>query len=324
MAEDLRNQVMAFLKDRGQREFQFSYENWNRLLIRSEFDADTDFIYLLSSYGDTDPHELGSKAIYSGVYSHQSCQWYDVCYEIEKLVNPSGGNRRSDIFRQISQMASDMVVQMVNGEPVEETEESLSPHHSKEYFMEYKLEKDAYKHFMNRTMPEMKPIVPVETMTSSEFVMAINHPEQLAESYARHYILKRAKGLNQFLWEKPQIEARIALFEEMPGEHHYRRAIKDSIHDEKIVRLEVVKKGVHVECRITASVLKRVDHGYYPSWQMDAQSRKEFESAFGDRENLYPADIASITYGKKVLYTKASVRIPGSVEGKKEETEVAG
>lgn len=317
MAEDSRKQVMDFLGDRSRTELRFEHEQWTYILIRSPFDGNTDFFYLLSAYGKGDPHEMGGKAEYAGVYSHLIHRMYDVCYSIEKLIADPGGNRRRDVFLEISRIASDMVVRTVNGQPVKVTEDSLQPHHTREYFLTYQLEEEAYKHFLLRTKPVMKPVVPVESMTSEEFALAINDPERLAERYARHYVLKRAKGINQFLWEMPQIKAQIAQLEATPGEHHYRRAIKESIHDEKMVRIEIAKDGVPIECRIDASVLKRVDRGYYPTWNMDSRSRKEFCKVYGDQARLDPPDIVNISYGKKVLYTKTSVHLPNETEAMK-------
>lgn len=316
MAATLCDQVMGFFAERGRPELRFTHEKWNYLLIRSPFDGDTDFFYLLRSYGAADPHDLEDAADMAGVYSHLTHQAYNVCYELKKMIDAPDMNGKYYIAKRISEMASGIVVRTIHGQPVEVTEESKEPLYDREYFLKYQLEKRAYEHFLMRTVPEMKPVVPVEGITAEEFVMAINHPEQLAERYARDYIHKRAKALNQFLWERPQIIARIAELEATPGEHHYRRAIKESIHDEKMVRMLVSKGKKYIDCRIEAGVLKNVDRGDYPLWRMDAPSRKEFEEAYGREARLYPQDIMNITYGKKFLYLKANVRVPEGSETK--------
>ncbi len=315
MADTMREQIMSFLSDRSRMELRFTHDRRNHLLIRSPFDEDTDFFYLLRSHGDADPHDLGCAADFAGIYSHLTHQAYTVCYELNRLIDTPDENGKNCVSKLISQMASDMVIQAVHGQPVEVTEESKEPQYDREYFLKYQLEERAYEHFLMRTVPEMKPVVPVEGITAQEFVMAINHPEQLAETYARRYIRKRAKAINQFLWEKPQIIARIAELEATPGEHHYRRAIRESIHDEKMVRMQVSKNNKYIDCRIEAGVLKNVDRGYYPLWRMDAPSRKEFEETYGREANLYPRDIMNISYGKKFLYLKANVRVPEDNNG---------
>ena len=310
MAETSREQVMAFLSDRSQMELRFTHDKRNHLLIRSPFDDNTDFFYLLRSHGDTDPHGLEDAADFAGIYSHLTHQAYNVCYALNKVIDAPDMNEIYYVSKQISEIASEMVIESCHGQPVEVTEESKEPPYDREYFLKYQLEEQAYKHFLLRTVPEMKPVVPVEGITAEEYVMAINRPEQLAELYARHYIRKRAKALNQFLWEKPQVLARIVEFEATPGEHHYRRAIRESIHDEKMVRMQVAKGKKYIDCRIEAGVLKNVDRGDYPLWRMDAPSRKEFEEAYGRDARLYPQDIMNITYGKKFLYLKANVPVP--------------
>ena len=316
MADTLREQVMAFLSDRSRMELRFTHDRRNHLLIRSPFDEETDFFYILRSHGDADPHDLGGAAEFAGIYSHLTHQAYTVCYELNKLIDAPEENGKHFISKQISQMASDMVVLKIHGQPVEVTEESKEPPYDREYFLNYQLEERAYEHFMMRTVPEMTPVVPVEGITAEEFVMAINHPRQLAEIYAMSYIRKRAKALNQFLWEKPQVIARIVELEATPGEHHYRRAIRESIHDEKMVRMQVAKDKKYIDCRIEAGVLNNVDRGYYPLWRMDASSRKEFEEAYGSGARLYPQDIMNISYGKKFLYMKANVHVPEGNEPK--------
>ena len=69
-----------FLDDASRHELHFSRDRQNCLLIKSAFDAETDFLYLLEGYYENDPHKTGDSAAYAGVYSHVRREYFDIPY----------------------------------------------------------------------------------------------------------------------------------------------------------------------------------------------------------------------------------------------------
>ena len=69
-----------FLNDATQHERHFNRGRQKCFLIKSAFDAETDFLYLLEGYYENDPHKTGDSAAYAGVYSHVRGEYFDIPY----------------------------------------------------------------------------------------------------------------------------------------------------------------------------------------------------------------------------------------------------
>ena len=119
--------------------------------------------------------------------------------------------------------------------------------------------------------------------------------------------MKNARLINQSLDRLPRVIMRLAQLTATPGDHHLVRAIASSIHDEKMVRLEVERDGKSLTVRIEARGLKYNGATDYAVWDLDAPSRREFESAFGNSSYILPGEIKRILYGANVLYERDKV-----------------
>lgn len=81
-----------FLDDANQHELRFSRGRQNCLLIKSAFDTETDFLYLLEGYYENDPHKTGDNAAYAGVYSHVRREYFDIPYVLRDRADENKSN----------------------------------------------------------------------------------------------------------------------------------------------------------------------------------------------------------------------------------------
>lgn len=303
MNKPLHDRLMAFLRDPAQTFLRYAEGAWSKLLIRVPLDAETDVLYLLSGYGDA-PIRLDDDAEYVGVYSRLRDELHNVGYDLREAVEDRYATDRASTITLIEAEASRLVLELVGDGPVEVTDESERVNYDQDYYMKYVLDKEATQHFYARTEPAFNPVVRIRDITATQYAQAINHPDESARYWAERYVARQARYINLRLWELPLVRQRLAELEATEGEHHLRRAIAESIGDEKMVRVDVERDGTKLTVRMEAGELKRADSTYYASWHMDAPSRKAFTEAFGRSADLHARDIVRISYAKRVLYER--------------------
>lgn len=295
--------ILAFLADRNIPELAFQLENWNHCLLRSYYDDETDFIYILSGYRAT--HGLNGKADLAGIYSHVRKALYAPCYCLSRIL-PTEGRSLQQILQNVESLATKLVILKVDGKPVPETDESASPWYGREFYMQHQLAAEARTCFYNRSTPVFDPVVKANDPSARFYVQAINHPDALAEQMADEYLVKNAKRINQRLWELALLTDKVSELEASPGEHHLRRQIAESVDPEsmKMVALEILKEGKRMSCKMAASSLAHANDSDYSLWRMDAPGRASFAKLYGNAGRLFASDIQQISYKKKVLYER--------------------
>ena len=304
MSETNRDAISTFLRDYEQTQLQFKDGQWHKRLIRCPYDSETDFLYLTRAYMDNGSLAREHDAEYVGIYSRLKDTVYDVRYNLSEIVGDCEVVRESCVVEAISKRASEIAMEIVDGKQVEVTTEAVEPHEDREYFMAYTLRREAEKHFFARTMPTLNFTVSIRDLPTTEFVQAINHPEELAREKAEAYVRKYAKHINNTLWQIPLLRQEVEKLEASANDLHMRRRIAECIGDEKMVRLEIERDGYSMTTKYEAKMLKRTDCDSYYNCYMDANSRAEFRRLFGRTADLMPGDIVRILYGRKVLYEK--------------------
>ena len=111
-----------FLDDANQHELHFSRGRQNCLLIKSAFDTETDFLYLLEGYYENDPHKTGDNAAYAGVYSHVRREYFDIPYVLRDRADEN--KSIEEILAEFSHAVSARIAEMVHDAPVPVTEEA--------------------------------------------------------------------------------------------------------------------------------------------------------------------------------------------------------
>ena len=151
--------ILAFLADRNVSELAFFFNGWNHCLLRSYYDDETDFIYMLSGYRDT--HELNEKAKLAGIYSHIHKALFAPCYDLARIL-PTEDISLQQIAHRLESLATERVILKVDGKPVPETDASAAPCYDKDYYKQYRLEEEARYCFYHRSTPVFDPVVKEE------------------------------------------------------------------------------------------------------------------------------------------------------------------
>ena len=284
-----------FLDDASRHELHFSRGRQNCLLIKSAFDAETDFLYLLEGYYENDPHKTGDSAAYAGVYSHVRREYFDIPYALRDRADES--KSIEELLSEFSHAASARIAKMVHDTPVPITEEAEEIRDEREYYQKYALPREARECFFGDTKRlYYQPHYHVSDPSTAEMAAVLNHFEDAVDAHAKAFICKKAREINERLWQIGLLREEVARIEATPGEHHARRAIMHSVADRKGDESAILK--------IEASALRCMDNSYYSPWRMDAPSRHKLVEHFGRNTEVYPDDVVKITYGRKVLYER--------------------
>lgn len=300
---ELSTRIYEFLADRNHGEFTFTEGCWHYALLRSRYDDETDFLYMLSECHSNTAHALHAKAEHVGIYSHLTGKAYGNLFNLRFLA-PERCVKLDISFEQIIERTTEAILRKIGGKPVPETENSDKPWRNHNYYLRYELDREAAECFYKGIQPTYQPKLHRDTLTLQDIVGGINHPDETADRLADIFIADNSKIINQRLWELSLLPDKIAELEVTPGEHQFRRRISRAVGDEKMVRMELMKNGISCECKIKASSLKYTGDSDYSTWNMDASGRAAFVHAYGREARLFPSDIQRICYGKKVLYQK--------------------
>ena len=231
-----------FLNDANRHELHFSRGRQNCLLIKSAFDAETDFLYLLEGYYENDPHKTGDSAAYAGVYSHVRREYFDIPYALRDRADES--KSIEELLSEFSHAASARIAKMVHDTPVPVTEEAEEARDEREYYQKYALPREARECFFGDAKRlHYQPHYHVSDPSTAEMAAVLNHFEDAVDAHAKAFIRKKAREINERLWQIGLLCEEVARMEATPGEHHARRAIMRSVADRnmKTVNLEIQK-----------------------------------------------------------------------------------
>mgnify|MGYP006867954176 CR=1 FL=1 len=297
-----------FLDDANQHELHFSRGRQNCLLIKSAFDVETDFLYLLEGYYENDPHKAGDSAAYAGVYSHVRREYFDIPYALRDRADEN--KSIEEVLTEFSRAVSARIAAMVHDAPVPVTEEAEEIRDEREYYQKYALPREARECFFGDAKRlHYQANYYVSDPSTAEIAAILNHFEDAVNASAKDFIRKKARAINERLWETGLLREEVARMEATPGEYHARRAIMRSIAGQnmKTVNLEIQKGDESTIIKIEALALRCMDDSYYSPWRMDAPSRYKLVERFGRNTEVYPDDVVKITYGRKVLYERNAV-----------------
>lgn len=298
-----------FLHHHDQHEVSFGSGCANLQLIKSSYDKETDFLYLLTSYDAASPHRIDGDAEFAGIYSRIHQKIYMPGFRLAEILTDAVTQKELlDTFKEQVRQA---ILERVKAGPVAETEEAEQTWITKESYLQYTLSREALHLFYKRQEPTYEPGCLCESMTTAQWVGAINHSDETAAAIADAYIRQRAKHINQRLWEVEQLRKELQRLEHEPGLHHVKRAIIESIPEKaKTVNVWFCKDGHEMRIKMEASAFRRMSETDYSTYYFDAPSRRAFEAMFGKKASLELQDILQIQYGWNTLFDIANVQQP--------------
>lgn len=316
----------GFLNDRCAHELRVDLPGRHGLLLKSAFDENVDFLYYIESFRrrgvflsrdavseqDANPHAVGQDAVYAGIYSHVRHQYFDPPWPLSEKL-PGEFKHLTDLQEEFQNDVYHRVLALIHDEPVSVTEEAepLSHCSSREDFEKCEIPALGLDCFLGNTqllelLSHESFKIRLSECPTAELAQVLSHYDQAVQDRAQAFIRKRANWINDRLWKIGKIREEVSRLESTPGAHHIRRAILRAVagKDLKTVTLEILKDGQRMTVRINPLAFYLACTGY-PTWYMDAKSKREFEKCFGRSAALNPEDILKVTHGRKVLYDRS-------------------
>jgi len=307
----MRDAIMCFLSDVDKVFLDFNNNGYSVRLFKSEYRSELDFIYRVSAYNNINPHRIGEKAEFAGVYNRKTGKIYEASWNLRQDMGYSLFSVESEetclpigiAIDGVMELAKAYVLKKIEaGEISAPVDISESLQRRMEYFEKYDLAEESAKLFYRHGTAKFNPWIDKNDVDWIESIVA---PEAEAMRIANNFVQENADFTYNRLCEIERINAEIAKLEKTAGMHHTIRQIAESIGEAQSVWLDIHKDGKELSCKISGREMQvtRPD-GEYSTYQMDAPSRRAFDNAFGKCSRLHVQDIVRVRYGKKVLYEK--------------------
>lgn len=169
--------------------------------------------------------------------------------------------------------------------------------------LNYNYRKQAQEHFYKGTSPKLCPYAADrEIYGDAELIEYIESPGEIVSRKASEYITDRAMSIYIKFIHVNRINSELEKIRNNPAdESHTIKRISESIADQKTVKIELAN-GEIVKCE-AAGVKHIIYSGYINSWEVASSDKHKLrKNKYNSPDDLRPADIKTITHGKKILY----------------------
>lgn len=169
--------------------------------------------------------------------------------------------------------------------------------------LNYNYRKQAQEHFYKGTYPELCPYTADrKSYKDAELIEYIENPGEIVSRKASEYINDRAMSIYIEYIHTNRINSELEKIRSNPAdESHTIKRISESITDQKTVKIELAN-GEIVKCE--ADAVKGIIYGgYINAWSVASSDKHKLrKNKYNSPDDLRPADIKTITHGKKILY----------------------
>lgn len=289
--------LKEFVWDRDRRELVCDTEEGVLHCVKAKFDDDTDAVY-----GALGLEDFVFSMSPLPFYGYASYKQHIFLGHVWSLV---GGENDPDVTTFASFTASwepilaervrDRIWEMPP--PVEEYPEPQ--------VLRYLADLKAWENFYSHKGCQYDVAPMLELAPATTLVGLINHPDETADRLVTEYLEEHEKSVTYFRNFKPFADKYLKKIEETPGEHHYRRKIRDAVASikDKEVNVTFEWQGKRCNCRMYTDVL-RCPNGNYSESDLDPTSRDWFIKVFGKGKIIHPSDIESISTADDVHYRR--------------------
>ena len=296
---------LIFIKDPEKREIRFEDDGYVRILLKVAYNDCIDFLYLQEHYHASHPLRREANMEYAGFVHYPSGRVFDTCYKFFRFNEGFVGISLSTLVEECKAAIIEMLLKRIDNKPLPVTELAEETRRDRESFLKYEVQRHARSAFFDgkekvKYTPHIDP-----TCNTEDYIQMVMDMNAYAKIWADTYLLQKAKCINDRLWELGEEQKELDKLRITPGIHHMTLAIANSIDgDMKMVNLHIDKEGKKMVTKYAASHLRNADTYDYMTFHMDAPGNRQFEALYGRGARLNPNDIQSITYGKKVLYSR--------------------
>jgi len=168
MSIELKETIREFLRDRHVHELAYRKGCYNCLLMRSRYDEETDFFYLLQSYKDNDPHQVNDQPDYAGIYSHVHGTLAAPCYSLRACCDEKWN--ADEIFRRFSEDVQTRILKLIDGKPVPLTKDAEPSRFNRDSFLAYGASSQALELFYEGKDAVYAPSYRLENPPTEQFM----------------------------------------------------------------------------------------------------------------------------------------------------------
>ena len=296
---------IAFIQDPKQRQLTYTDDKRITMLIKIAYNESIDFLYLQYHFSADNPLQIGEKMEYVGFVHYPTGRLFDTSYNLFHFDDTFKGITLEELRKECEGAINAELVKRVDNKPVQVTELAEDERFDREYFEKYGISEKSRRAFFDAedkvTFRSQLTLSP----NTEDYIQMVMDMGMYVKVWVDTYIMRKAKSINERLWELSQVQKALDVLHNTPGLHHTTREIAYSTTmDMKMVNLHIDKDGKQMIAKYPASFLRMADTYDYSTYHMDAPSERKFDEMYGRSAKLNPQDIQSITYGKKVLYSR--------------------
>jgi len=225
------------------------------------------------------------------------------------LVSEVGPSMAETISGRIDRRVEDTIANDRNNLPVEEVTDWRAKQDI-QYYREHGAREEAIERFFSGKMPDgmFHSGYTMDVLPETAFLAWRQDPEGFIQTEAEMHIkTNREKFLLQFLKNDALLTEYQSLVQDTGSPYYRMKAIADAVKDSgaKTVTVTIQKDGAELTFKAAADSLTG-RRGYYSTYYLPAQDRREFERVFGRNADYNAEEIMKITYGKKTVYEAPS------------------
>ena len=316
---DIKASLVEFLKNRDVRDIIFSIKGDRQTyLCKVKYNDTTDFIYGCYGYRES-PLSFKGKLEGQGFIHYPTMMLNAAGYEMRSMIGFESNlseygfvmTDETIINSRYNEMLRSAVIKIVEDQGLFDAvrEGKIEPKNDNHVYMIESAKERAKQGFVDHQteilyVPYLRDI---NKLTSDEVVAFLDNDTKFVNTRAAEYYAKESDNISDSILLNYMANKELEGMNNGNGIHTDFRAMADSITDQKTLTLDILRDGKSLTVKYDAERLKwslKGMDGKPGNWNMDAPSRKQFETLFGRHEDMRVIDIVAIRYGKKTLWER--------------------
>lgn len=309
------NELLKFLKSsKTQCQLTITKYRRNDTLLIIKYYYDDNNILLYTQFNYENDLDINKRLEYSGFYNLKSNTFYDTTYNLKDIIDIKNIVFLNELkekikslvlkkcmeiikkdFKDIDVLKSKIKLNDLDKRSIEEIKNYSSKQVAKQYFLEGKSIDDINICITNTPKIYFEHVIKY-----------IDNIDCAIDEIANKYINDNFKNIYlNYLYTEMYKKEFLKIQNDKNNTLHLRKAIKESITDQKTVNVTIFKDDKEFSFKTDTDVFKYgICCDYYSAYNIAAKDRQKFYDLFGRSADYTASEIVKITYSKKVLYSK--------------------
>ena len=281
--------------------------NYILMFIKAKYKNNI-FIYHTCRYSEE--LRLWEDFEYTGCYSMSTNTFFGRNYYIDKelIKNACNLGDSNALINEMKSSLSDKIYNILNNFNDGDLREKAKKQLDENDKINYRCYGCAEDYYYNDSKPELRHFYRIDFNFDNPLNILdyLDGKSKFIEHIAKEYINNHLANLYEDFLAFQRIKNEYEkIINDRNSKHHLKKAIADSITDQKNVNVTILKNNVEFKFKNATENLKRGKHwNSYPSYDIAAKDRELFYKTFGRYEDYTADEIVKITYCKKIIYKK--------------------